>query len=116
LRTCASVAPEDEADVNKIGFRIEVYEGFARGYISESAKFLTKDEISILHRAPVYFAYMQGLRFLTDYLNDDVYYKTEFPEHNFQRARAQYTLMQRMNEQQLRMAELIKNAVAEVEL
>lgn len=48
LRTCASIAPEDEADVKKIGFRIEVFEGFARGYVSGAADFITKDEISIL--------------------------------------------------------------------
>jgi len=113
LRTCASIAPEDEEDVNKIGFRIEIFESFARGYIAGAAGFLTKDEVSVLHRAPIYFAYMQGLRFLTDYLNNDVYYKTEFPEHNFQRARAQYTLMERMLEQQERMSEIIIEAVAE---
>nr|MDA3822876.1 phosphotransferase [Bacteroidales bacterium] len=114
LRTCASIAPEDEEDVKKIGFRIEIFEGFAKGYIKGAAEFLTKDEISILHRAPIYFTYMQGLRFLTDYLNKDVYYKTAFPEHNFQRARAQFTLMERMLEQQSNMAEIISKAVAEV--
>lgn len=108
LRTCASMAPEDEADPGKIGFRLEIFEGFAKGYLSEASNFLTADEISILHRAPGFFAYMQGLRFLTDYLNGDVYYKTSFPEHNFQRARAQFTLMQRMTEKQARMKEIIQ--------
>jgi hypothetical protein len=113
LRTCASIAPEDEEDVKKIGFRVEIFEGFARGYIAGAVGFLTKDEMSILHRAPIYFAYMQGLRFLTDYLNNDVYYKTEFPEHNFQRARAQFTLMERMIEQKDTMSDIISKAHTE---
>lgn len=113
LRTCASTAPEDEPDTRKIGFRPEVFEGFARGYVSEAAAFLTVTEISLLHRAPLYFAFMQGLRFLTDFLNGDVYYKTSHPEHNLERARAQYALMERMKDQSDFMEKVIKNAAVE---
>ncbi len=94
LRTCASIAPEDEPEVSKIGFDISIFRGFAEGYLSIGWEYLTMDELSILHRAPGVFTYMQGVRFLTDYLNNDVYYKTAYPEHNFVRARAQFALMQ----------------------
>ncbi len=93
LRTCASTAPEDEPDISKIGFNIDIFRGFANGFLSIARDYLTKDELSILHRAPGVFTYMQGVRFLSDYLDDDAYYKTAYPEHNFVRARAQFALM-----------------------
>ncbi|MCF8225356.1 MAG: aminoglycoside phosphotransferase family protein [Bacteroidales bacterium] len=107
LRTCASVAPEDEPDTSKIDFRIEIFEGFTKGYLAGSSGFLTADERKLLHRAPAVFAYTQGLRFLTDYLNGDTYYKTEFETHNYQRARAQYTLMEKMIKRENEMADIV---------
>jgi hypothetical protein len=108
LRTCASKAAEDEPDVSKIGFDIDIFKGFAQGYLSVARDFLTKDEISLLHRAPGVFTYMQGIRFLTDYLNNDVYYKTSHKEHNFERARAQFALMKCQLNQQAMMEEIVK--------
>ncbi len=110
LRTCASTAPEDEPDVSKIGFKIDVFKGFAEGYLSVAKSYLTKDELSILHRAPGVFTYMQGVRFLTDYLNKDVYYKTAFSEHNFERARAQFALMKCQLDQESKMEEIVQSA------
>ncbi|MEX0987753.1 MAG: aminoglycoside phosphotransferase family protein [Bacteroidales bacterium] len=112
LRTCASMAPEDEADTGKIGFRINIFEAFARGFLSEGRDYLTSDEISVLHRAPMAFAFMQGMRFLTDYLNGDVYYKTVSEDDNYRRTLAQYVLMERMEELQGEMAEIIEKVVA----
>lgn len=110
LRTCASTAPEDEPEVSKIGFDISIFKGFAEGYLSIAKDFLTEDELSILHRAPGVFTYMQGVRFLTDYLNNDVYYKTAYPEHNLVRARAQFALMQCQLELEELMKEIVKGA------
>ncbi len=111
MRTGACTSDEDEPDMEKIGFRMDIFEGFAKGYISEAASFLTAEEIGILHRAPALFAFMQGLRFLTDFLNSDVYYKTSKPEGNLIRAKGQYTLVQRIRENEDKMAEIIKMAV-----
>ena len=73
-------------------------------------EYLTKDELSILHRAPGVFTYMQGVRFLTDYLNNDVYYKTAFEAHNFERARAQFALMKCQLDQEGAMGEIVQKA------
>jgi len=91
MRTSASRATEEETDLSKVGFRAEIFEAFARGYLGE-AKFLTDQEADVLHRAPHAFAFMQGLRFLTDYLENDAYYKTGSPNHNLERTRNQYVL------------------------
>ncbi|MFC2089688.1 phosphotransferase enzyme family protein [Bacteroidota bacterium] len=110
LRTCASTAPEDEPDEGKIGFRIDIYEGFARGFVQEATSYLTDDEIGLLHQAPLYFTFMQGVRFLADYLNGDSYYKISYPDHNLIRARSQYLLMQRMLEVQDKMKVIVDRA------
>ncbi len=107
LRTCATSSSEDEEDVRKIDFNLETFKAFAHGFISGGSAFLTADEISLLPGAPVYFSYMQGVRFLTDYLEGDVYYKTAFPGHNLQRARAQLTLTGKMLEKKSQMHDFI---------
>lgn len=91
LRTCASLVSEEEQDLSRVGFRTGIFESFAKGFLEE-AGFLTDDEISVLHRAPHAFAFMQGMRFLTDYLEGDVYYKTDRSDHNLHRTRNQFTL------------------------
>jgi len=98
LRTCASNAPEDEQDPGKIAFSIAIFKSFAEGYLDAASPFITPDETDILHLAPGAFAYLQGVRFLTDFLAGDPYYKTGYPEHNLVRARSQYTLYERIAE------------------
>mgnify|MGYP001031530845 CR=1 FL=1 len=95
LRTSASMVPEEERDLSGVGFRTDIFESFSKGYLEE-AGFLTDDEISVLHRAPHAFAFMQGMRFLTDYLEGDVYYKTDRSGHNLDRTRNQYALASEM--------------------
>ena len=58
--------------------------------------FLTKEEMDLLPYAPVYLTFIIGLRFLTDYLNGDIYYRTHYPDHNLVRARVQFKLVQEM--------------------
>jgi hypothetical protein len=111
LRTCAGTAPEDEGDPSKIGFRMDIFKAFTMGFLSEAQSFLAESEITELHRAPAAFTFMQGLRFLTDFLSGDIYYKTESEEDNFRRTVAQYTLMQRMQEKEQEMAIIVEQAV-----
>lgn len=88
LRTAACTAPEDEPCLDKIGFDMEIYRAFKEGYLSQ-AHFLTDVERELLPLSVAMFPYMQAVRFLTDYLNGDIYYKTRYPGHNLVRARAQ---------------------------
>lgn len=94
LRTAANTAPEDEPDLDKIHFREDIYKAFTEGYLSVAENFLTEEEIHLLPVAVALFPYMQGVRFLTDWINGDVYYKIAYPEHNLVRARAQFRLFE----------------------
>ncbi len=90
LRTTANTAAEDEPDPDKIGFDMEIFKAFAEGYLASAGKFLTSVERENLPFAVTLFPYMQAVRFLTDYLNGDVYYKTSYGEHNLVRTRSQW--------------------------
>lgn len=107
LRTCASTASEEETDPGKIDFRLDIFESFAKGYLAEAHSFLLQGEIKILHRVPELFAFMQGLRFLTDYLNGDVYYKIHEPDQNLKRAINQFQLASRIRDKESEMAGII---------
>ncbi|MDE6531964.1 MAG: phosphotransferase [Muribaculaceae bacterium] len=94
LRTGACTTPEDEPDIEKIDFDMSIFKAFSEGYMSEAGKFLTKSEIEWLPDSVALFPYMQAVRFLTDYINGDIYYKISYPEHNLVRTRAQLRLFQ----------------------
>lgn len=112
LRTCASLATEEETDLHKVGFDIEIFRAFARGYLSEAQAFLTGDEKALLHIAPLAFTYIQAIRFLADYLNGDVYYKTTRKDQNLSRTANQFRLMQSIMDQQQEMKQIIAGLTA----
>lgn len=91
LRSAANTAKEDEKDPEKIQFNMAIFKAFTKGYL-QSATFLTPVEKSHLPFAAELFPYMQAVRFFTDYLNGDTYYKVLYPDHNLVRTRAQMKL------------------------
>lgn len=95
LRTAANTAPEDEPDVAKIDFDMDIFNAFAKGYVESASCFLTDVERDNLPYAACLFPFMQAVRFLADYINGDTYYKTFYSDHNFVRARAQLALFRR---------------------
>jgi len=100
IRTIANTAAEDEADLDKINVNLSFYKAFTTGYLNETIGFLSQNEIDSLAEGVILFPYMQAVRFLTDYINGDHYYKTNFEGHNLQRAKAQLQLFIKMEEQQ----------------
>jgi hypothetical protein len=96
LRTLTNTAAEDEKDLSKVLFNVPFFEAFTQGYLSEANYFLTDTERRLLPYAPIYLTFIIGLRFLTDYLNGDTYYKIKYPEHNLVRARVQFKLVTEM--------------------
>lgn len=96
LRTSACTTPEDEPDLDKIDFRMDIFQAFGRGYIEGTASFMTPAERVWLADSAALFPYMQAVRFLTDWLNGDTYYKIKYPEHNLVRTRAQMRLLERV--------------------
>jgi hypothetical protein len=98
VRTIINPAPEDEADLEKIILNIPLFKAFAEGFLNQTAHYMTATEIQSLVKGVLLLPYIMGVRFLTDYLNGDVYYKIKFPEHNLQRARAQFQLVKKLEE------------------
>ena len=96
LRTMANTALEDERDLSKVHFNVEIYDAFTKGYLQEAGTFLTSDEHNMLPYAPIYLTFIIGLRFLTDYLNGDTYFRIHYPDHNLVRARVQFKLVGEM--------------------
>ncbi|MEN7549338.1 aminoglycoside phosphotransferase family protein [Rapidithrix thailandica] len=92
IRTSANTGAEDEADLSKVEMNITMFEAYAQGFLEQTQSALTPKEIELLPYSAKFMPFIMGLRFLTDYLDGDNYYKIKFPEHNLQRARAQFKL------------------------
>ncbi len=112
LRTGACTTPEDEPDTAKIDFDMDIFRAFTEGYLSTAGAFLTPVEIENLPYAAALFPYMQAVRFFTDYINGDTYYKIRYPEHNLVRTRAQLALLHRIEEKMPQMKEFIASKMA----
>ncbi len=92
IRTTVTTAAEDEADLSKIQVDLLRFEAFTAGYLEAAHAILAEDELAYLALSGALLSYLMGIRFLTDYLSGDTYYKTDFPGQNLQRARAQLAL------------------------
>ena len=92
LRTAANTGAEDDPDLDNVSFNMQIFNAFAKGYLSTAGAFLTPVERENLPFAATLFPYMQAVRFLADYLNGETYYKIRYPEHNWVRTRAQWKL------------------------
>ena len=112
IRTAANRGREDESDIHKISFDISVFESFAAGYIECAGTLLTRKEISLFPVAAQYMTFIMGIRFLTDFINGDLYYPTRYPGHNLTRCRAQFTLFSKMDEQMQAMNKIIARVTA----
>ncbi|CAN5141291.1 phosphotransferase [soil metagenome] len=93
MRTYLSPVDEEETDLSKIKIREAYFEAVVKGYLSEMQYELTKAEINSFIYAGKFMMYMQALRFITDYLNNDIYYGAKYPLHNLNRAINQLTLL-----------------------
>ncbi|MBO4283078.1 MAG: aminoglycoside phosphotransferase family protein [Clostridia bacterium] len=93
LRFAASNAPEDETDLSRVFFREEKIAAFTRGLLAECGDELTPRERALLPFSIKLLTLECGMRFLTDYIAGDVYFKTDYPAHNLDRARNQFALV-----------------------
>jgi len=111
VRTFTSPADEDEQDLKKVIFRTEHFEALTRGYLDVLKQDLNQQEKESLIPGVLYIIYEQALRFLTDYLNGGVYYKTNYPEHNLVRARTQLKLLQSLVDQEYVLNKMVINII-----
>ncbi len=108
IRTFTNTGEEDDADLDKVSMNIRYFKAFAEGFLGSAGSMLNKTEKEYLALSARVMTYMQVLRFLTDYLNGDTYYRIHHPTHNLQRARAQMKLLFSMEEQYGEMERIIK--------
>ena len=96
IRTYTSLANEEEKDFSKINLRTEYLTAIREGYMSEMGDVLTEEEKTYFNYAGKFMIYMQAIRFLTDHINNDVYYGARYENHNFVRAGNQCVLLQQL--------------------
>lgn len=107
IRTAGNTSAEDETDLSKVGVNMDIFRSFAKGYVEGAKPFLQKVEIENLPYGAKLLTYMQTVRFLTDYLNGDIYYKTKSAEHNWERTLAQFTLLKSIEANEAEMKSFI---------
>lgn len=93
IRAGACYTTEDEKDLSKVFLVLELFEAYVKGFIEGCKDGLNKKEIETLPLGAKVITLEQGIRFLTDYLDGDLYYKTQYPDHNLDRTRTQLKLV-----------------------
>lgn len=112
MRTGANTGAEDDPNTDNVEVDMDIFRAFTEGYLSSARSFLTQTEIENLPYAAALFPYMQAVRFLTDYINGDVYYKIQYPEHNLVRTKAQFKLLRSVEDHTQEMHDFIKEQLA----
>ena len=98
VRSTGAPCAEDEQDFSKVYLDEQVFEAIVRGYLEVLGPALTPGELELLAFGPSLLALSLGVRFLADYLNGDTYFSVRRPEHNLQRCRTQFRILQSMQE------------------
>lgn len=99
VRTTANTAAEDEKNLELISMDISLFKSYSEGYLSETKETLNKVEKEYLAFSPLLITYTIAVRFLTDYIDGDKYFKIYHTDHNLQRTRAQLKLLNSMEQQ-----------------
>ena len=108
VRSATSPAAEDEKDLSKVEMRMPIFEALVEGYLETARGFLSPLEIKLLPFSGKLISLETGIRFLTDYLEGDVYFKVHHEGHNLDRARTQFKLVQSIESQEEQMARFVK--------
>lgn len=96
VRVGCSTAKEDERDLSLVDFDLGLFRAFTEGYLAGAGRSVTAAELGLLPDAARLMTFECGMRFLTDFLDGDTYFKTAYPEHNLVRARTQFKLVRTM--------------------
>jgi hypothetical protein len=107
VRTTTSPTLEDEPDLSKVRMQIAMFKKLAEGYLSTAGQFLTKTEKSYIAFSGKLITFTIGLRFLTDYLAGDTYFRIHRPGHNLDRCRTQFKLVESIEGQEEEMQRFV---------
>jgi len=108
VRTSTSPAAEDEKDLSKVKMQMNMFDALLKGYLESAGDFLNKTEKEYLPFAGKLITFEIGIRFLTDYLSGDVYFKIKREEHNLDRCRTQFKLVESIENQEKEMTRLLE--------
>lgn len=108
IRSGCNTGLEDEKDLSKVGFDINLYESFTRGFMSGVKGNITEMEVEMLSFGAILMTFECGMRFLTDYLDGDNYFRIHYPEHNLVRCRTQFKMVSDMEKLQNQMDEIAR--------
>jgi hypothetical protein len=108
VRTTTSPAKEDELDLTKVQMQFPMFEALVRGYLATAAEFLTPAEKKLLPFSGKLITFEIGLRFLTDFLEGDTYFKVHRQNHNLDRCRTQFKLVESIAQQEEQMNKLVE--------
>jgi hypothetical protein len=103
VRSATSPAAEDETDLSKVQMQMPMFEALVEGYLDAAGAFVNDVEVEHLVHAGKLMTLEVGMRFLTDHLEGDVYFKTHHPGHNLDRCRTQLTLVERIENREAEM-------------
>lgn len=99
LRSIANTDSEDAKTTENVSFSLEIYEAFIKGYVSEMNRDLTAGEKRLIPYSPLVIALELGMRFLTDHIQGNIYFKTEYDGQNLERAQVQFALAKDIEQQ-----------------
>jgi Ser/Thr protein kinase RdoA (MazF antagonist) len=108
IRTVATRAGEDERDLSRAGFDLDLFRALVKGYLSEARSFLIPEEYALIPESGRSMTQIMALRFLTDYLEGDHYYHIDRPQHNLDRCRSQIALIRSMDSHWERAGDTVK--------
>lgn len=99
IRTICNTAAEDETNLDLVTFNATYYKAYTKGFLKKMKDSLSPLEIKYLPLGAKTMIFIMAIRFLTDFLNGDIYYKTKYPDHNIDRAKNQFKLLESMTHQ-----------------
>ncbi|MGO9204436.1 MAG: phosphotransferase enzyme family protein [Limisphaerales bacterium] len=109
VRTTTSPTLEDEPDLSKVKMHMPMFRKLAEGYLSTAGQFLTKTERDLIPFSGKLITFEIGLRFLTDFLSGDTYFRIHRPDHNLDRCRTQFRLLDSVERQEEAMLRSIES-------
>ena len=109
IRAGAAKTYEDDTNLNNVGINVEYFTSFTDGYLKETKDILTKTETEHLALSCIILTLELAMRFLTDYINGDTYFKCDYENHNLDRARNQIALVKNMEKNYIQMDNIVKN-------
>ena len=112
VRSATASASEDEADLSQVTMRMDYFEALVEGYLSTAVDFLTAAEIENMPMAGKIITIETGVRFLTDYLAGDEYFRIHSPHQNLDRCKAQFALLASIDVQFEEMQQVVVNTLS----